>query len=60
MEESIDDDRRHHFFSVASRSSNEHMSYRRDLVMLLNLSLLINENDLALDLGTLFFRSYPF
>lgn len=45
--------RRQHFFSVASRtSSNDHLSYRRDLVMLLNLSLLIHEYDLALDLGT--------
>ena len=39
------------FINVASRSSIHHESYRRDLVMLLDLSMTIENHDLALDLG---------
>uniref|UniRef100_A0A7S4AQ97 Uncharacterized protein n=1 Tax=Pseudo-nitzschia australis TaxID=44445 RepID=A0A7S4AQ97_9STRA len=38
------------FVNVASRSSIHHESYRRDLVMLLDLSMTIENHDLALDL----------
>ncbi|VEU39947.1 unnamed protein product [Pseudo-nitzschia multistriata] len=38
------------FLNVASPSSSLHNSYRRDLMMLLNLSMTIENHDLALDL----------
>ena len=40
------------FVCVASRASSDHLSYRRDLAMLLDMSMKIHEHDLALDLGT--------
>jgi hypothetical protein len=39
------------FLSVASRASSDHLSYRRDLPALLDLSMTVQEHDLALDLG---------
>jgi hypothetical protein len=45
--------RKDNFFFVASRASSHHLVYRRDLVLLLNLSMNIDEFDLALDLGKL-------
>jgi hypothetical protein len=39
------------FFCVASRASSDHLAYRRNLVMLLDMSMTIGEHDLALDLG---------
>jgi hypothetical protein len=39
------------FYKVASRASSDHLAYRRDLVMLLDLSMAISEHELALDLG---------
>lgn len=39
------------FFRVASRASSDHLVYHRDLIMLLDMSMLIDERDLALDLG---------
>lgn len=46
------DDRRKNFFYVASRASSHHLAYHRDLLLLLSLSMDIEENNLALDLGT--------
>lgn len=43
--------RRQNFFSVASRSSSDHLAYHRDLVMLIKLSMANGEFDLALELG---------
>ena len=42
--------RRSNFFSVASRTSSDHLAFHRDKPMLLNLSMQIREHDLALDL----------
>lgn len=41
-----------HFMAVASRASSTHVMYKRDLVALLELSMQINQTELALDLGT--------
>lgn len=43
--------RRDNFFRVAARSSSDHLSYRRDLETLLQLSMQAKEYQLALDLG---------
>ena len=48
------------FLNVASPSSSLHNSYRRDLMMLLNLSMTIENHDLALDLGKFLIVSYWF
>ena len=50
--------RRNNFFSVASRSSSDHLAYHRDLVMLLRLSMASREYDLALELGKVSFVSH--
>jgi hypothetical protein len=42
------------FIAIASRSSIQYKRYRRDLMMLLDLSMKVGEEDLALDLGTFF------
>jgi hypothetical protein len=39
------------FYNVASRSQIQHKRYRRDLMMLLELCMIINKDDLSLDLG---------
>mmetsp|Transcript_50803 Transcript_50803/g.51676 ORF Transcript_50803/g.51676 Transcript_50803/m.51676 type:complete len:102 (-) Transcript_50803:16-321(-) len=39
------------FTNIVARSSLHHKRYRRDLMMLLDLSLTIGEENLALDLG---------
>lgn len=39
------------FYAVASRTSSQYLSYKRDLVHLMRLSMEANEIDLALDLG---------
>ena len=39
------------FYLVASRSSSDHLAYRRDLSTLLELSMTISEYSLALDIG---------
>ena len=49
---STDLKRQENFFLVASRSSGDHVAYRRDLEVLLKLSMVIEEHDLALDLAT--------
>ena len=53
MDKSNEKERKQNFFSVAARHSSAHLAYRRDLVMLLNLSMAIGERYLALDLGKL-------
>ena len=55
MDKSNEKERKQNFFSVAARTSSDHLAYRRDLVMLLNLSMAIGERYLALDLGKLKF-----
>ena len=45
-------ERRSNFFAVASKSSSDHVAYRRDLELLLVLAMKIEEKNLALDLGT--------
>jgi hypothetical protein len=40
------------FIAIASRSSIQYKRYRRDLMMLLDLSMIVGKEDLALDLGT--------
>jgi hypothetical protein len=47
----VDKEWRKNFFSVAARSSSDHMYYRRDLKALLELSMQVDEQNLALDLG---------
>ena len=47
--------KRKNFLSVASRNSSDHLSYHRDLVMLLGLSMASREYNLALELGKLHF-----
>lgn len=44
-------DRLGNFYSVASRTSSDHLLYSRDLVFLLKLCTEINDSDLALDIG---------
>jgi hypothetical protein len=39
------------FYNIASRSQIQHKRYRRDLMMLLELCMIINKDDLSLDLG---------
>ncbi|GAX28159.1 hypothetical protein FisN_6Lh015 [Fistulifera solaris] len=39
-----------HFMAVASRTSSTHVMYKRDLIVLLDFAMEINETDLALDL----------
>jgi hypothetical protein len=39
------------FYNVASRSQIQHRRYRRDLLMLLELSMIVNKDDLSLDIG---------
>jgi hypothetical protein len=39
------------FIAIASRSSIQYRRYRRDLVMLLDLSMIVGKEDLSLDLG---------
>ena len=39
------------FLTVASRASSTHKAYQRDLVLLLKLSMRIDETDLVLDIG---------
>ena len=46
------------FINIVARSSIHHERYRRDLMMLLDLSLTIDKEDLALDLGK-FHIIYP-
>lgn len=48
------------FLAVASLASSTHKAYQRDLVLLLKLSMRINETDLVLDLGkkTVLFRFF--
>ena len=46
------DDYRKNFLYVASRASSHHLAYHRDLLLLLSLNMDIEENSLALDLGT--------
>ena len=43
--------RMEHFMNIASKTSNCHKRYRRDLMMLLKLSTAISDHDLSLDLG---------
>ena len=52
---STDPKRQKNFFLVASRSSRDHSAFRRNLEVLLKLSMIIEERDLALDLGRLTF-----
>jgi hypothetical protein len=49
--ESVKKGRMQNFFTVASRASSNHRVYRRDLEMLLGMSMDIHQHDLALDLG---------
>jgi hypothetical protein len=49
--ESVKKGRMQNFFTVASRASSNHRVYRRDLEMLLGLSMDVHHHDLALDLG---------
>ena len=44
-------ERKKNFFSVASKASSDHLSYTRDLISLLSLSMEMEEFILALDLG---------
>jgi hypothetical protein len=44
-------DRVDNFLNIASRTSIQHMRYKRDLMMLLRLSVVIGKDDLVLDLG---------
>jgi hypothetical protein len=44
-------DRVDNFVNIASRSSIQHARYKRDLMMLLRLSVVIGKDDLVLDLG---------
>jgi hypothetical protein len=53
VDTSNEKERKQNFLSVAARNSSDHLAYRRDLVMLLNLSMAIGERYLALDLGKL-------
>lgn len=46
----VDKDWRKNFFRVAARSTSDHLCYKRDLKVLLELSMAINEHNLALDL----------
>lgn len=46
-----DNERRKNFYKVASRTSSNHLAYTRDLKMLLQLSMSIEEYGLILDLG---------
>ena len=48
---SIDRDRVNNFYQVASRTSSTHLSFRRDLLALLDMSMSMKEYDLALELG---------
>lgn len=50
--------RMENFLSIAASSSSHHKKYRRDLIMLMDLSLAINNHELALTLGT--FRCFTF
>lgn len=44
-------DRVDNFLNIASRTSIQHTRYKRDLMMLLRLSVVIGKDDLVLDLG---------
>lgn len=48
------------FINIVARSSIHHTRYRRDLMMLLDLSLAIDKEDLALDLGKFHFIPFFF
>eukprot|EP00980_Cylindrotheca_fusiformis_P028429 scaffold22599_cov139-Cylindrotheca_fusiformis.AAC.20 len=50
--ETVKEEWRKNFFDVAARSSSDHLRYRRDLKFLLELSMKIDEKNLALDLST--------
>ena len=49
--ENIKPEHKRRFLSVASRVSSSHLTYNRDLIMLLDFSMVIHDKELALDLS---------